>query len=213
MTSTERETNGDVQTRERLIEVAVTLFSRHSYEGTSLQMIADELGFSKGAIYHHFRTREELLHAIVAPMLERLGAIVEEAEARRTPHARAEYMLTGYAAHLAANRRVAAVLSLDPGVLKVLRANSDWNRVINRQSAVLAGVTAGPTGQIKASVVMGGLAAAVDPRVADIDDEALCDILVDTGRRTLGLRTPRRDNTALHQPRVLEHGVARAHNT
>ena len=48
-------------TRTRLIEVAIDLFTRHSFAGTSLQMIADELGFTKAAIYHHFRTREQLL--------------------------------------------------------------------------------------------------------------------------------------------------------
>lgn len=54
-------------TRQRLIDVAVELFIRHSYAGTSLQMIADELGFTKAAIYHHFRTREQLLDAVVSP--------------------------------------------------------------------------------------------------------------------------------------------------
>ncbi|MCK5753751.1 MAG: helix-turn-helix transcriptional regulator, partial [Mycobacterium sp.] len=40
-------------TRDRLTAAAVELFTRHSFAGTSLQMIADELGFTKAAIYHH----------------------------------------------------------------------------------------------------------------------------------------------------------------
>jgi AcrR family transcriptional regulator len=186
----------DTQTRERLVAVAIDLFRRHSYEGTSLQMIADEVGFTKGAIYHHFRTREDLLRAIVDPMLGKLSAVVETAEIPRTPSARAEYLLTGYALHLVANRDVAAVLALDPGVLKVLRANPVWNRLIRRQIALLAGVNPGPEGLVKASIVMAGLAAAVDPRVANIDDDELCDVLVDSGRRALGLRAPRRRTTS-----------------
>ena len=39
---------------------------------------------------------------------------------------------------------------------------------------------------------MAGVAAAVDPRVADLDEDALRDLLVDTGRRVLGLRAPNR---------------------
>ena len=58
-----------VDTRTRLIDVAIELFTRHSFAGTSLQMIADGLGFTKAAIYHHFRTREQLLAAVVEPML------------------------------------------------------------------------------------------------------------------------------------------------
>lgn len=192
MTSSSTDLAADTQTRHRLIAVAVDLFSRHSYEGTSLQMIADELGFTKGAIYHHFRTREDLLRAIIDPMLERLSAIVTAAETRRTPSARAEHMLTGYVGHLAANRDVAAVLALDPGVLSVLRENPDWDALIRRQISLLAALTPGPAGRVKASVVMAGLAAAVDPRVADIDDEEVRELLVEAGRRTLGLRAPRR---------------------
>ena len=193
MTGALQHSAGDSQTRERLIAVAVDLFHRYSYAGTSLQMIADELGFTKGAIYHHFRTREDLLRAIVAPMIQELQAIVVAAENHRTARARAEHMLSGYAAHLAANRRVAAVLALDPGVLQVLRANADWSRVIRRQTALLASVDAGPAGRAKATFAMAGMAAAADPRVAELDDSSLREVLVDTGRRALGLRTPRRE--------------------
>ena len=55
----------------------------------SLQMIADELGFTKAAIYHHFRTREQLLDAVVGPILEQLREIITSAEAQRTAAARA----------------------------------------------------------------------------------------------------------------------------
>jgi AcrR family transcriptional regulator len=192
MTSVLPQPTSDVQTRQRLIDVAVELFNRRSYAGTSLQMIADEIGFTKGAIYHHFRTREDLLRAIVEPMLQQLGSIVEAAEQQRTAHARAEHMLRGYAAHLAANRKLAAVLALDPGVLEVLRTNPDWNRLIGRQMALLAGVDPGPAGQVKATVVMAGIAAAAHPAVANVDEDELCQLLVQAGRRTLGLRTPRR---------------------
>src|SRR5258707_9493243 len=101
-------------TRSRLIDVAIDLFTRHSYAGTSLQMIADELGFTKAAIYHHFRTREQLLAAIIEPMLDELRTVVESAETRRTPHARAEHMLSGYAALAVRNRGLVAVLGAGP---------------------------------------------------------------------------------------------------
>jgi AcrR family transcriptional regulator len=44
------QTAGAADTRQRLIDVAVDLFTRHSFAGTSLQMIADEMGFTKAAI-------------------------------------------------------------------------------------------------------------------------------------------------------------------
>ena len=50
------ETVGVTDTRQRLIDAAIELCTRYTFAGTSLQMIADELGFTKAAIYHHFRT-------------------------------------------------------------------------------------------------------------------------------------------------------------
>jgi AcrR family transcriptional regulator len=183
---------GATDTRTRLIEAAVELFTRHSFAGTSLQMIADELGFTKAAIYHHFRTREQLLAAVLEPMLDELRAVVESAEARRTPHARAEHMLSGYAALAVRNRGLVAVLAADPSVATVLHERPEWAELIKRQLALLADVDPGPSGAVKAAMVFAGMAGAAGPTWVNLDEDALQEHLVDAGRRTLGLRAPRR---------------------
>jgi AcrR family transcriptional regulator len=179
-------------TRTRLIEVAVDLFTRHSYAGTSLQMIADELGFTKAAIYHHFRTREQLLAAVLEPILDELRTVVEAAEARRTAHSRAGHMLSGYAAIAVANRGLVAVLAADPSVATVLTERAEWGDLIKRQLALLADVDPGPAGEIKAAMLFAGMAGAAGPAGGNLDDDVLREHLVDAGRRTLGLRAPRR---------------------
>ena len=179
-------------TRMRLIEAAIDLFTRHSFAGTSLQMIADELGFTKAAIYHHFRTREQLLAAVIEPMLDELRAVIESAETKRTPHARAEHMLSGYAALAVRNRGLVAVLAADPSVATVLTDRAEWGELILRQLALLADVDPGPAGEVKAAVVFAGIAGAAGPTWGNLDDDALREHLVDAGRRVLGLRTPRR---------------------
>jgi len=183
---------GTADTRTRLIEAAIDLFTRHSFAGTSLQMIADELGFTKAAIYHHFRTREQLLAAVIEPMLDELRAVVESAETKRTPHARAEHMLSGYAALAVRNRGLVAVLATDPSVATVLTDRAEWGKLILRQLALLADVDPGPAGEVKAAVVFAGIAGAAGPTWGNLDDDALREHLVDAGRRVLGLRTPRR---------------------
>ena len=70
--------------RQRFIDAAISLFARHSFAGTSLQMIADEVGVTKSAVHHHFRTREELLTAVLEPLLGELRSAVEAAEAPRS---------------------------------------------------------------------------------------------------------------------------------
>jgi AcrR family transcriptional regulator len=178
-------------TRSRLIEVAVELFIRHGFAGTSLQMIADELGFTKAAIYHHFRTREQLLTAVLEPMLDELRSVVESAESRRTARARAEHMLSGYAALAVRNRGLVSVLAADPSVVVALHQRPDWADVIVRQLALLADVNPGPAGEVNAAMVYAGMAAAAGPSSTGLDDDELQRHLGDAGRRTLGLRAAR----------------------
>ena len=185
------QTTAAADTRQRLIDVAVDLFTKHSFAGTSLQMIADELGFTKAAIYYHFRTREQLLNAVVEPIFTQLRDIITTAESQRTVHARAEHMLSGYAALAVQNRAVVSVLAGDPSVATMLRAQREWGDLINRQLTLLADVEPGPAGLVKAAFVLGGLASAVGPTWVNLDEEALLRNVVETGRRTLGLRSPR----------------------
>ncbi|WP_431231954.1 TetR/AcrR family transcriptional regulator [Mycolicibacterium psychrotolerans] len=178
-------------TRQRLIDAAIALFIRHSFAGTSLQMIADELGFTKAAIYHHFRTREQLLTAILEPIIDKLSAVVDDAEKQRGVQARAERMLNGYARLAVENPMLVSVLAADPSVHTVLKANRDWTHMISRQMALLADVHPGPGGYLRAQFVFAGMAGSADPKRA-ADDEWLHGQLVDAGRRALGLRAPRR---------------------
>jgi AcrR family transcriptional regulator len=175
-------------TRQRLIDVAVDLFTRHSFAGTSLQMIADEMGFTKAAIYYHFRTREELLAAVVEPIFEQLTGIIAAAEVHRRANARADYVLCGYAELAVANRALVSVLACDPSVTTLLRDQPQWASLINRQLALLAGDEPEPGGLIKATVALAGLSSAVGPAWISVDDDDLLRHLVETGRRTLGLR-------------------------
>ena len=178
-------------TRQRLIDAATALFIRHSFAGTSLQMIADELGFTKAAIYHHFRTREQLLSAVLEPIISELRTVVEDAETLRGVHARAERMLTGYARVAVDNPALISVLSADPGVHSVLKANREWTGMIARQLALLGDLDPGPEGLLRARFVFAGIAGSTAQR-GSADRDRLHRHLVEVGRRTLGLRAPRR---------------------
>nr|WP_256736224.1 TetR/AcrR family transcriptional regulator [Mycolicibacterium hippocampi] len=175
-----------------MIDVAVRLFTRNSYAGTSLQMIADDIGFTKAAIYHHFRSRDQLLLAVLEPLLEELATVVDAAEHKRSASARADEMLTGYAALAVRNRGLVGVLAADPSVAAALEQRGDWTQLIARQLSLLADVDPGPAGKIKAAMVFAGMAAAAGPISAKVGDEELLSHLIEAGRRTLGVRVPRR---------------------
>ncbi|WMM26780.1 TetR/AcrR family transcriptional regulator [Tissierella sp. MB52-C2] len=52
------------QTIEKILSVSERLFTEKGFDKTSIQDIINELQMSKGAIYHHFRSKEEILDAI-----------------------------------------------------------------------------------------------------------------------------------------------------
>lgn len=52
-------------TVDNIIEVSYKLFVEKGYDKSSIQDIIKELGLSKGAIYHHFRSKEEILYAVL----------------------------------------------------------------------------------------------------------------------------------------------------
>lgn len=53
------------ETIERILEVSLELFIKNGYENTSIQDIINNLGgLTKGAIYHHFKSKEKILEAV-----------------------------------------------------------------------------------------------------------------------------------------------------
>lgn len=51
-------------TRERIQEIALKLFTEKGYDKASLREIAEQLGVTKAALYYHFTSKEEILKAL-----------------------------------------------------------------------------------------------------------------------------------------------------
>ena len=185
-----------IDTRQRLLDIAMVLISRHGFAGTSLQMIADDLGFTKAAIYYHFRTRDQLLIALMEPLLHQIRQVVETAEDQSTPRTQMDAMVRGFAAVVAKNRSLAAVVVFDPSVHRVLQSQPEWGDLIARQLTLLMQLESGAAGVIKATAVFTGLAGAATGAPDDIDERSLIEELSKIGRQILGLRQPRRRSDA-----------------
>ena len=70
------------ETKERILETALELFAQSGYLGTSMSDIAGELGITKGALYKHYASKQEILDSIV----ERMNKMdYERAEAYEMP--------------------------------------------------------------------------------------------------------------------------------
>jgi TetR/AcrR family transcriptional repressor of nem operon len=59
----------DRTTRAHIVEAADGLFYRGGYEHTSFAHIADAVGISRGNFYHHFKSKDEILDAVIGARL------------------------------------------------------------------------------------------------------------------------------------------------
>ena len=55
-------------TKKRILEAALELFAQSGYLGTSMSDIAKKLGITKGALYKHYTSKQEILDSIVERM-------------------------------------------------------------------------------------------------------------------------------------------------
>jgi AcrR family transcriptional regulator len=65
-------------TRERILDIALDLFVDKGYEATSLREIAEAMGFSKAALYYHFRSKTDIFLALHLRMHAAMGAALTD---------------------------------------------------------------------------------------------------------------------------------------
>lgn len=70
---------------EHLVEVARQLFAAQGFESTSVQDIVVAAGVTKGAMYHYFASKDDLLHEIYAQVLRMQTERLEAVAARDLP--------------------------------------------------------------------------------------------------------------------------------
>jgi AcrR family transcriptional regulator len=93
-------TGGAPPVPQRLMAAATRLFSERGYDRTSVQEIVEAAGVTKGALYHYFGSKDDLLHEIYGRLLrrqkERLDAYADADEPveRRLRRAAADVVVT-----------------------------------------------------------------------------------------------------------------------
>jgi TetR/AcrR family transcriptional repressor of nem operon len=68
----------DKTTRDHIIEAADRLFYRRGYEHTSFADIAGHVRISRGNFYHHFKTKDEILDAVIDARLANTRTMLEQ---------------------------------------------------------------------------------------------------------------------------------------
>ncbi|OIQ92218.1 HTH-type transcriptional regulator MtrR [mine drainage metagenome] len=75
----------DMTTRDHIIEAADQLFYRQGFEHTSFSNIADAVQISRGNFYHHFKSKDEILDAVINVRLNNTQMMLEKWEIEGKP--------------------------------------------------------------------------------------------------------------------------------
>ena len=121
-----------------VLAVAVTAFNRHGYEATSMGMLAEDLGLSKSAIYHHVPSKGDLLRLALDHALGGLEAVLSAPRASAgAADARLEFVLRGTIAVLTERLPFVTLLLRLRGNTEVEREALERRRAFDREVAAL----------------------------------------------------------------------------
>lgn len=141
--------------QQTVLTIAVDVFNRHGYEATSMGVLAENLGISKSAIYHHVPSKGDLLRLALDHALGGLEAVLTQAEATSGPaDARLEFVLRGTIAVLTDRLPFVTLLLRLRGNTEVEREALERRRTFDHQVAAL----------VDAARAEGSLRSDIDPR-------------------------------------------------
>ena len=162
--------------QQRTASVALELFADHGVGGTSLQMIADELGVTKAAVYHQFRTKDAIVIAVLEIELARIESALDPASSR-------EQLLVDLLDVVVRNRRAYRTLQHDPVLFRLLAEHAPARTFFTRLFTTLLGEELDARTRVRAAVLSAAIGAVGHPFVDDVDDATLRDVLLDVTRR------------------------------
>jgi AcrR family transcriptional regulator len=161
-------------TVERIQRAALILFLRQGYQRTALREIADELAFTKAALYYHYRSKEDLLQAVLDPLLSDLERLVEGT----VPPTARERFLAAYLEVLMRHRILVQYLANDGAAVLNSDVGPRLLRIRSAVEALIVGSSPSLTERMRSAAALGALQAALavvreDDRTEEVRATAL----------------------------------------
>jgi AcrR family transcriptional regulator len=154
-TSSARSASPAGGTRQRILDIARELFARQGFTGTSIADIAGELGTTTAALYYHFRSKADILNALLAEPMVAYKRIIETLESGRPS---AEELLGAFIDLTVDSRELAAIIDRDPTVLAMI--DEQLSRTSEEMTQQVMAALAGP-GADRASLIRANAAFSV----------------------------------------------------
>ena len=118
--------------KKKIMQAAVDLISTKSYNGTSTLQISKHAGLSQATLFKYFKTKEDLLTAILHPVVPGLfGRFFEELLAVNTTEEKVHYLVHNRMAYLKKNRALMKIILQEIFSNKKLRNEQIfiWNTI------------------------------------------------------------------------------------
>jgi AcrR family transcriptional regulator len=180
--------------RKQLMAAAIDCFARLGYQGTSIDRIARDAGVTKGAVYSHFRDKEELLFEAVK---DRIGGfeqqVLEEVSPTRDALENLRHVVDACFFHATVSNHRRFIITLMVEALDTNpRLSAEFRNILRRMRAFLTGVVrrgqqrgalrTDVAAEAAAAVIMGGIIGAEVQHYQDpeeIDLRSVLDTLVE----------------------------------
>lgn len=179
-------------TRGRIRAEAIALFTERGYATASLREIADRVGITKASLYYHYPSKQDLLVAVVKPLMTDWREIVVAAEA--TPHtpAAVRAVLERCLDTMLAHRGVANLFIRDAAAVVAALAPliDDLIESTDRLRGWLAGPAPSPVDRVRAvaAIELLGAALAAGTTLADVPDPVVRQTLLESAELALAGR-------------------------
>ena len=156
--------------------------------GTSLQMIADAVGVTKAAVYHQFKTKDEIVIAAAETELAGVAAGSGGGGRARPPAGATCWSTASSTSRSSAALDLESTLLGDPVIIRVFARHERFRQVMDHLYRLLAGTRRIRRMRASAAMLTAAIGGAVmHPLVADLDDETLRSQLRRLARRFLDL--------------------------
>lgn len=180
---------GEGGTRSRILAAALELIAENGYAETTTRELAERLNFTKAALYYHFRTKEDLLLAIVQRGLDDLRALVDARMSRKK--AGRYKLVVAYADLLIRHSELARVLSGDRAAVMSPRLRAITEPLYATLMQQLSGQRKPrPDAVARIVIAIGGMHSAVAYLAPLNNLDQVRDTLIESACGALGLTPP-----------------------
>jgi AcrR family transcriptional regulator len=155
------DTRSRTDTRARIQQVAVELFTEHGYEGTSLREIAERLGVTKAALYYHFKSKEDIVASLVEDYYGELDELIAWGRSQPASSDTRREILRRYVQIVASGDKAFRMLQQNQAAVHTMASARSRGELFKERMHSLIDVLAGPDpsreDRLRAAMTIGGI--------------------------------------------------------